>query len=258
VSPDGELVAQVGSDFNNKEFGVWDASTARVLFTRPHADLVAWSPDSTSLAVSLGKSVEILDRSGEVVRTIDLGFTPHEMIFTADGRLMAAGRYNVDHCEDSPVIWGEGRSETFEIPVCATQVVLDPTGRKIATLGGPRPQIWDAESGELLLTLPADFGHGMVFSPDGSTIADATGATVRLSDANTGEQKLLLRGHGCAVQELAFSADGSMLASATRCDGARVWVLDIDRLLEVARQNVTRSLTDAECRQYLHLETCPN
>jgi len=35
-----------------------------------------------------------------------------------------------------------------------------------------------------------------------------------------------------------------------------VWALDVDRLLEIARGRVTRSLTDAECRQYLQ-DLCP-
>ena len=33
--------------------------------------------------------------------------------------------------------------------------------------------------------------------------------------------------------------------------------LDIDDLLEIARQNVTSSLTDEEYRQYLHVDRCP-
>ncbi|HLA92388.1 MAG TPA: hypothetical protein VJO36_02485 [Actinomycetota bacterium] len=37
----------------------------------------------------------------------------------------------------------------------------------------------------------------------------------------------------------------------------RVWAVDIDDLLEIARRNVTRSLSEEECRQYLHLESCP-
>lgn len=36
----------------------------------------------------------------------------------------------------------------------------------------------------------------------------------------------------------------------------RVWSLEIAELLEIAQQNVTRSITDEECRQYLHAESC--
>jgi hypothetical protein len=60
---------------------------------------------------------------------------------------------------------------------------------------------------------------------------------------------------GGGVLSVAFSPDGSLLASV---DGTtvRVWALDIDDLLDVARQNVTRLLTDEECRQYLHQASC--
>jgi hypothetical protein len=37
-----------------------------------------------------------------------------------------------------------------------------------------------------------------------------------------------------------------------------VWALDIDNLLEIARQDVTRWLTDEGCRLYPHVEACPN
>ena len=48
-----------------------------------------------------------------------------------------------------------------------------------------------------------------------------------------------------------------MLASRID-DSVRVWALDIDDLIEIARQNITRSLTDEECRAYLHVESCPS
>ena len=57
--------------------------------------------------------------------------------------------------------------------------------------------------------------------------------------------------------KVVFSPDGSMLASWAD-DGTRVWALDIDDLLEIARSEVTRALTEEECRQYLHVEACPS
>jgi len=47
------------------------------------------------------------------------------------------------------------------------------------------------------------------------------------------------------------------LASTSRCDGVRVWALDVDDLLEIARREAERSLTAEECRQYLHVDECP-
>ncbi len=37
-----------------------------------------------------------------------------------------------------------------------------------------------------------------------------------------------------------------------------MWALDIDDLLEIAKGEVTRSLTDDECRQFLHVDRCPS
>jgi WD40 repeat protein len=57
-------------------------------------------------------------------------------------------------------------------------------------------------------------------------------------------------------REVAFSPDGVYLA-VTAGDGlVRLYVLPIDDLITLAQARVTRSLTDAECRQYLHLEQC--
>jgi hypothetical protein len=38
----------------------------------------------------------------------------------------------------------------------------------------------------------------------------------------------------------------------------RVWALDIDDLLRIAGDVLTRTFTDDECDQYLHFETCPS
>jgi WD40 repeat protein len=64
---------------------------------------------------------------------------------------------------------------------------------------------------------------------------------------------LVLRGHRLLVSGLSFSADGTRLASASPDGVVRVWALDLDDLIAIARQEVTRELIDDECRQYLHL-----
>ena len=79
----------------------------------------------------------------------------------------------------------------------------------------------------------------------------------RLFDADTGSPQPGLPGSGCAVEGVAFSPDGSKLASSSRCDGVQIWALDMDDLLEIARREARRSLTDEECRQYLHVDRCP-
>ncbi|HUF58178.1 MAG TPA: hypothetical protein VMR89_01640 [Actinomycetota bacterium] len=63
----------------------------------------------------------------------------------------------------------------------------------------------------------------------------------------------MLRGHRFLVSGVAFGPDGRRLVSAGPDGVVRVWTLDLDELIEIADE-VTRELTDDECRQYLHLQ----
>jgi WD40 repeat protein len=50
----------------------------------------------------------------------------------------------------------------------------------------------------------------MAFSPDGSLVATGrSDGTVRLFEASTGEQRLVLPGNACEITDVAFSADGA-------------------------------------------------
>jgi len=97
----------------------------------------------------------------------------------------------------------------------------------------------------------------MVFGPDGSRLATATeDGTVRVWDPESGEELVVLRGHDAVVGSVAFSPDGARLASVAADGLVRVWTLDVDELVEIAQRELTRTLTDAECQQYLHTERC--
>ncbi|HEX2032094.1 MAG TPA: hypothetical protein VHL78_11980 [Actinomycetota bacterium] len=100
--------------------------------------------------------------------------------------------------------------------------------------------------------------NDVAYAPDGSAIATASAdGTVRVWNPASGAQEVMLSGHETGVWDLAFSPDGSKLASASPDGTVRVWALDVDDLIEIARSELTRSLTDDECRQYLHLAACP-
>jgi len=134
---------------------------------------------------------------------------------------------------------------------------FDADGGRLA-VGTADTRIWDVRTGRLLVTLPSTqvLPNSIAFSPDGARVAEGDpDGTVRVFDTSSGEELLALQGHD-TVDQVAFSPDGSMLA--TLGGGLlRIWALEIDDLLEIAHQSVTRTLTDEECRQYLHVESCP-
>jgi tetratricopeptide (TPR) repeat protein len=63
-----------------------------------------------------------------------------------------------------------------------------------------------------------------VFSPDGRRIASAAqDHTIKLWDAETGEEIFTLRGHTAGVLGVAFSPDGNRIASASSDISAKIW-----------------------------------
>ena len=142
----------------------------------------------------------------------------------------------------------------------AQDVAVDPGGARFATglTGSDQPMIWDSVADRVYRLEGGPEGVGEVaFSPDGAWLAAAYPDGVRLFDPSTGRLLLHLRASdpGYAIR-LAFSPDGRYLAAHTS-GMIRVWAVDPDLLAEIGRQDVTRSLTDDECRQFLHFDRCP-
>jgi WD40 repeat protein len=52
----------------------------------------------------------------------------------------------------------------------------------------------------------------------------------------------------------AFGPDGSRIVTVSSDRTLRIWELDLDGLIALAKRELTRTFTDEECRQYLHLQ----
>jgi WD40 repeat protein len=161
--------------------------------------------------------------------------------------------------------WARGKVvRSFEVGRTITDIyalAFDPTGPRIAMVSSEGvAEIRDVASGRRVAVLHGPSGGvtDIAFSPGGSRVAVANAdGTIRLFETATGARRFALPSPGCTVGSVAFSPDGRKLASASPCDGVRIWALDLDDLLEIAHQEVTRRFTDEECRQYLHVDRCP-
>jgi WD40 repeat protein len=271
VSPSGESIA-VGGDGSyccgGEVARVWDTATGRERYRIMHrfdVTHVAFSPDEEYLVTaSWYGTAKIIDRSGHVIRVLqeDGGFSLVDARFSSDGLLVAtAAIYGLGELGRAESGSGTGRAVRSSArsgrrapPGLRSQWSPDRDGRS----GGFRGDMGCDERNARIRARGADGGlTDVAFSPDGSRVATASyDGTVRLFEARTGEQQLVLRGSGCAVYGVNFSPDGTKLASTSWCDGVRIWALDIDDLLEIARQEVNRQLSDEECRQYLHVDRC--
>jgi WD40 repeat protein len=131
---------------------------------------------------------------------------------------------------------------------------VSPDGRLVVSAGAARPTIVEPFTGRTLARLGGGSPYAVTasFSPDGMRIAtgEADG-TVRLWDATTGEEQMVLIGHTASVVDVTFGPEGRRLASVSLDGTMRVWAVDIDDLLAIARAGIDRELTDAECRAYI-------
>ncbi|MET0884680.1 MAG: hypothetical protein ABWZ13_11045, partial [Acidimicrobiales bacterium] len=281
VDPSGRLVASArgvgdpedGGSGLGGEVEVWEIESGRRAFAVPTdgEGYPSWSPDGRLLSIldSAG-SVTIVDRSGDEVTNLNLpGGTMTSAAFTADGErlvtvVQASGPYDPDATR--AVIW-DWRAGEIQRSIATEAVAAypSPTGDLIGVqshwrAGSQDVEIWDGRTGRLVTTLTG-YSAGVddiAFDSSGSRVATASfDSTIRVWDLRSGELELVLPGHGLQVSGVSFSPDGSQLASYSVDGVVRIWALDLDDLIEIAQDRLTRSFTEDECQQYLHTERCP-
>jgi len=111
-------------------------------------------------------------------------------------------------------------------------VAFSPDGTRLITAGGRgllpgQLKIWDVKSAKELHSIGGIPGvRSAAYSPTAPVFAtgDAAG-TIKLRDADTGDEKAQVRAHAGAVLQVAFARDGKLLASVG-ADGAKLWTAD--------------------------------
>jgi WD40 repeat protein/tRNA A-37 threonylcarbamoyl transferase component Bud32 len=236
ISPDGRRLAMASPP---GKVGVWDLATGRLVQSLPgdpqSVTRLAFSPNSRRLAVATShpeiviKVYEVDGARGPRVLTgpptspqdefFQESFEPP--VFSPDGdRLM--------------VLWNMGLGSTYHAAVWHVStgrplwvgrelkgwfadfaLTADGTASITANLEGQVTR-WDLMTGQEARVFPLSQGfRAMSLSPDGQTVALGGQGAVLLIDAATGQHRRTLQQHAQLVWSLAFSRDGTFLASGS-------------------------------------------
>ena len=263
-SPDGGKL--VGASDLTARPPVWDVRSGELLFTLDgHSSTVrvaAFSPDGRRIVTgSLDTTARVWDAAtGEQLGVLrsDEGAVD-AVAYSPDGRLLVTGD------EGGNVrVWDATTLEPVRTLRGHTSAMLDvsfgPGGMLVTASDDGTARVWDVASGAERVTFR---GHRasvnqVAISRDGTRVATTSDdATTQLWDPTSGRELLTLVGHNNTVWGVDFSPDGRLLATASTDGTTALHLLPIDELRDLARERVTRGLTDQECRDYLHLAACP-
>jgi WD40 repeat protein len=154
-SADGRLLASAGGRDQDKNIGIWEASTGKLIHGHQQEQFVfhvAFSPDGERLACTTGRKVALWDvTTGEELDSLSFENPPQflRVAFSPDGRRLALA------CEDQTVrLWDPGKGQAFlSLPVFGGElwgVAFSPKGDYLATCSGYKGkgtiQIWDASA----------------------------------------------------------------------------------------------------------------
>jgi WD40 repeat protein/DNA-binding SARP family transcriptional activator len=267
VSPDGSRIATAGADGSAR---IFDAKTGQQLLGISGRHCVkrgpcrvnraVFSPDGSSIATTgQDSSVRLFDAAtGHQLKVLTGhkpgGFGTYPVEWSPDGgRLLSTAA-------DGTRIWDVRSGRTLvTLPASGgpgASAVWSPDGAQILTESASGPVVWDASSGKRLRTLGTSAtSSDMEFSRSGrllaSTSVDERAFTLRVWDWPAGVETLKLRDSGLRV---ALSPDGRLAASVRPSLSApflRIWALEPELVLRIARARVTRSLTGDECHRFL-------
>ena len=225
-SPDGETLA-VGSAIG--DINLWDTSEW-IQTPRPQS-LVKISGDNqqgTPRAVLANPYVvEVRDQQGNPLQGAQVTFT----VAAGDGKL--SGRFRIENVTTD----ANGRAQskfslgpqlgtnTVKASIGEMEVIFNAAGieTSITPVIGGAYHKWNLPNGAIARLGKGRIGGGVAFSPDGQRFAVAGNIGIWLYDMATSRELALLTGHTGGVNAIAFSPDGTKIASGSDDRTVKVW-----------------------------------
>lgn len=249
---------------------------------------VAWSPDSTHFATA-GRDGRVVvwkaaTASLELELSAQLGSVA-SVAFSPNGQLLVSG-----HARGYTVIWDakagqrlvtverfslrdlsqmalteRARLNTLDAQSDVVEAVaFSPDGKHLLTASADgTAYVWDMTNPAEPVFVDELYGHvgGIyvaAYDPSGRYIlTGSTDKTIKVWDATTFDNRLTLLGHNDRVYAVAMDITGTRLVSGGADGLLRLYAMNATELVSLARQRVTRTLTDRECRKYLQTPVCP-
>jgi WD40 repeat protein len=194
---------------------------------------VDFTPDGRTLVAGLSdKTVRLFDLG---TRAWQLNIKGHtrpivSLAMAADGRTMVTGAVDRTRAATGgeAIVWDLALRKaraTLPLPDGVWSVAYAPDGKSIAVGGRDKSiHLWDAVSGvECEALKQGNVVRALAFSADGKTLAAASGWSVKLWDLAARQERVTLAGHKQPVDSLAFTRDGSTLASGAGDGTLRFW-----------------------------------
>ncbi|HEY7308480.1 MAG TPA: protein kinase [Gemmataceae bacterium] len=247
-SPDAAALLVRGSDGSAPV--LWDLATHRAKFTLAGVDLRQWSPARTKMVVDESKVPAVKSIPANLTeQSINLAFCPDGKLLASANEWGNVMLWDVTQGKEAQRLrghWGpvlalaftrDGKTLATGSEDRTVRLWDVRTGRALHTLRGHTKgivtlsftadetvlvsredesavKLWNVANGrEYQFREGAPACAAAILSPDGKTLATASGLQVHLWDAKSSELTATLEGHSTAVTTLTFSDDGQALTS---------------------------------------------